>query len=163
VVIGRQDTVWKITPAGVAMAITAYKFKGTMPPDELVTSIRGLTLKNQQVLLLENRSGSHILPGGRRNDGENYEETLMREIREETGYEISNRGLIAILHLHTDDPSALTKKLPDFFQLVYLCEALEKDPSHHGDLDDGFEESCELVAIKDVVDVPEWQRKLLDI
>lgn len=48
------------------------------PSEQFVTSVRCLVFQNDSVLVLRNRKGNHILPGGRREEGETFEQTLRR-------------------------------------------------------------------------------------
>ncbi len=50
------------------------------------TAIRGIILKDDQILLIRTSSGDLKFPGGGIQGNETYEEALRREIREETGY-----------------------------------------------------------------------------
>ena len=53
-----------------------YFLSDEQPPEQLVTSVRCLVFQNDSVLALRNRKGNHILPGGRREEGETFEQTL---------------------------------------------------------------------------------------
>ena len=51
----------------------------------LPISVKGVLIRRGRVLVLRNGRGEWELPGGRLDDGESPEETLIREMREETG------------------------------------------------------------------------------
>lgn len=50
------------------------------------TALRGIILRNDNILLLRTSKGDLKFPGGGLEANETYEEALIREIREETGY-----------------------------------------------------------------------------
>jgi ADP-ribose pyrophosphatase YjhB (NUDIX family) len=47
----------------------------------------------------------HILPGGRRRGGESLEQTLRRELLEETGWTINQPQLLGVRHFHQFGPT----------------------------------------------------------
>ncbi|MDA0746484.1 MAG: NUDIX domain-containing protein [bacterium] len=97
-----------------------------IPPLEYVTSVRSLVFKGELVLVLQNRHSTHILPGGRREPGETLEETLRREVMEESGWTISGISLVGFMHFHhlKPRPPGYGYPHPDFVQLVYASEAV---------------------------------------
>lgn len=102
-----------------------------VPELDLVTSVRALVRNGDQVLTVRDLKNTHILPGGRREAGESLIATLEREIREETGWNISNPRLLGIIHFHhlTPQPAEYRFPYPDFLQLVYLADATTYDAS----------------------------------
>ncbi|MCK4891076.1 MAG: NUDIX hydrolase [Candidatus Pacebacteria bacterium] len=58
-------------------------------------SIKGLLCRDNKVLLLKTPTGRWELPGGRMNFGENVEQTLKREIKEEIGFKDVKMGNLA--------------------------------------------------------------------
>ena len=112
------------------------------PPDHLITSIRAVVAQPEGVLILSNRDEIHILPGGRREIGETYVQTLVREVQEETGWTVHVRELLGVRHFHhlTPRPAGHTFPYPDFFQLIYLTDPITYDPTHQ-DTDD-YEENA---------------------
>lgn len=94
-----------------------------LPPDEFITSVRALVLNGEQVLRVQDPSGYHVLPGGRREAGESYLETVMREVLEETGWEVEVGDLLGFRHLFRLTPKAaeISYPHPDFAQIVYLA------------------------------------------
>jgi mutator protein MutT len=60
----------------------------------LPISAKGVLIRRGRVLLLRNERGEWELPGGRLDEGETPEETVVREIREETGLRASVVSLL---------------------------------------------------------------------
>ena len=117
------------------------------PSEQFVTSVRCLVFQNDSILVLRNRKGNHILPGGRREEGETFEQTLRREVAEETGWtveSISRLGFIHLKHLKPKPPGYQFLH-PHFFQIVYTARASKYVP----DLmcDDDYEEESTFVPI----------------
>ena len=104
------------------------------PPIEYVTSVRALVFKDDSILVVHNRDERHIIPGGRREPGESLEDTLRREVLEETGVVIETPNVLGFLHFehlgpppgaHPDD---YPYPYPHFLQVVYRAEAGEDRP-----------------------------------
>jgi 8-oxo-dGTP pyrophosphatase MutT (NUDIX family) len=111
-------------PGGVRLRTVCY-LGDELPPPELVTSVRGIVLRENQVLVVRDPESMHILPGGRRNAGETLEETLRREVLEETGWQLATPQLLGIIWLRhlTPRPPDHPYPYPDFLQLVYCAQA----------------------------------------
>lgn len=122
-----------------------YYRSNELPPDKHVTSVRCLILKGESVLVLRNREGHHILPGGRREAGEGLEQTLHREVAEETGWTIRAISRLGFIHLEHLGPIPTGYRFPHphFFQIVYTARASEYMPDSKGD--DDYEESAAFV------------------
>ncbi len=117
------------------------------PSEQFVTSVRCLVFQNDSVLVLRNRKGNHILPGGRREEGETFEQTLRREVAEETGWTIESISRLGFIHLEHLKPKPPGYQFlhPHFFQIVYTARASKYVP----DLmcDDDYEEESTFVPI----------------
>ncbi len=124
-----------------------YFVSNEQPPERLVTSVRCLVLKDDSVLVLRNREGCHILPGGRLEAGETFEQTLRREVVEETGWTIDAVSRLGFIHLeHLGPvPSGYRFPHPHFFQVVYTAGAVEYDPDSVRD--DDYEDSSAFVSM----------------
>src|SRR4051812_32517131 len=70
----------------------------TLPPLDLVSSVRALVRQSDQILVVRDPVSVHILPGGRRESGETLMQTLEREVLEETGWSIREPRLIGLAH-----------------------------------------------------------------
>ena len=124
-----------------------YYRSNELPPDKHVTSVRCLVFKGDSVLVLRNREGYHILPGGRREAGESFKQTLRREVAEETGWTIRAVSRLGFIHLEHKGPKPAGYRFPHphFFQIVYTACASEFMPDSKGD--DDYEESAAFVPM----------------
>jgi 8-oxo-dGTP pyrophosphatase MutT (NUDIX family) len=96
-----------------------------IPPLDAVTSVRSLVFQGGQILVVRDPHGNHIVPGGRREEGEALEATLRREILEETGWTLGVVSLLGFMHFHHlgPKPPEYRYPYPDFVQLVFRAEA----------------------------------------
>ena len=117
------------------------------PPDRYVTSVRSVVLKDESVLVLRNREGYHVLPGGRCETGECFEQTLHREVAEETGWTIRAVTRLGFIHLEHlgPKPTGYRFPYPHFFQIVYTAHAVDYYPDSICDED--YEESAAFVPM----------------
>lgn len=117
------------------------------PPEEYITSVRCLLFQDDSVLVVSNREGRHILPGGRREAGETFEQTLRREVAEETGWSIDSISRLGFIHLQHLDPKPPGYRFPHphFFQVV--CVAHASTPVPEWVRDDDYEEAVAFVPI----------------
>ena len=99
-----------------------------LPPIALVTTVRAVVFQDSHVLVIEDADGNvHLTPGGRCETGETLEETLRREVLEETGWTLQEVRLLGLLHFHhlVDKPEGYRYPYPDFVQLIYTGQAGE--------------------------------------
>ena len=106
----------------VELEVSGY-LSAESPPRDLVSSIRAVVLRGDHVLVMRNLDSTHILPGGRVERGETFEETLRRELLEEAGVEIEVMGQIGFAHLKhmTPRPEVYPYPYPDFFWPIYVA------------------------------------------
>jgi 8-oxo-dGTP pyrophosphatase MutT (NUDIX family) len=97
----------------------------TLPPLDLVSSVRALVRRDDQILVVRDPVSVHILPGGRREPDETLMQTLEREVLEETGWTIRDMRLIGLAHFQhlTPKPDDYRYPYPDFLHLVYVATA----------------------------------------
>ena len=100
-----------------------------------MTSVRAVVQRGDDVLVLRNPDGVHALPGGRREPGESFEETLRREVLEETGYAIGDPRQLGFAHLQHVGPA----QPAEFFWVVY---AAESDGVRVRPVNDGYEQEA---------------------
>jgi len=135
----------------------------TLPPLDLVSSVRALVLKGDQLLVVRDPISVHILPGGRREPGETLMQTLEREVLEETGWSIREPRLIGLAHFQhlTPRPDDYRYPYPDFLHLVYVATAERYDAAQREV--DGYELEAGFQPIATVADLPisQGERTLL--
>ena len=117
------------------------------PPETYVTSVRCLVFQDDSILVVSNPEGRHILPGVRREAGETFEQTLRREVAEETGWSIESISRLGFIHLGHLGPKPPGYRFPHphFFQIVYTARASEYVPNLAYDED--YEEAAAFVPI----------------
>jgi len=97
------------------------------PPSSYIVSARSLVLRGGDVLTMRNADGWHILPGGRREAGETVEQTVRRELLEESGIHIEGLIPLGFIHFHhlTPKPVGYPRDFlyPDFISVVFISEA----------------------------------------
>lgn len=81
-------------------------------------------------MVLRNRDGMHVLPGGRIEPGETPEAAFARQVLEESGWRIGHPSLVGCVHLRhlRPRPEGYRFPYPDLVWLVFTAEALEEMP-----------------------------------
>lgn len=122
--VSTEQAIWG--NGEVHLSIDCY-LTGDEAPDELVTSARCVVLAVDAVLVMSEPGANHILPGGRREPGETASEAVVREVREEAGFEIAPLRQLGLLHHHhvTPKPDPYFYPYPDFLQVVYVTRLTE--------------------------------------
>lgn len=153
----RERRTW---PNGFDLDIASY-LHDQEPPAEFVTSVRAVLVTPDGVAVLHNPDGSHILPGGRRENGESLLDTLGREVEEETRCRIDNPILLGFVHIRilSAKPDKYPYPHPDVLQVVYVARGLPG--SFVGTDPDGWEESVEFVAPDDLKERPLGENELI--
>jgi len=120
------------------------------PPADLVSSVRAVVFKEDLMLVMRNPGGTHILPGGRVEEGETLEEALQRELLEEAGVEIRIGDQIGLVHFRhtTPKPQGYPYLYPDFLWPVYVALCVRQRPD--AKVDDDYEIASEFMPPHDV-------------
>ncbi|HZU12411.1 MAG TPA: NUDIX hydrolase [Chloroflexota bacterium] len=141
---------WGDMPLQVASYITCET-----PPLEYVTSVRALVLREDAVLVLHDDGGRHlILPGGRREQGESVDDTLAREVAEETGCLLAHGTQLGFMHFHhlAPRPDGYRYPYPDFLQLVFTARPTGHRPDRI--VDDGSVRWSGFMPVDTVLGLP---------
>jgi 8-oxo-dGTP pyrophosphatase MutT (NUDIX family) len=110
------------------------------PPPALVSSVRCLLFRGDELMVLRNRhTEAYIVPGGRREGDEPIDATLRREVGEETGWTLRDPELLGCYRMHhvSAKPDGYPYPYPDLLQSVYMAEADQHRPELL--LDDGYD------------------------
>ncbi len=131
-----------------------------LPPRAFVGSVRAIVLRDEEVLLVH-ASVPILSVGGRCKAGETIEQTLFREVAEETGWKVSPVGVIGFIHCrHLDEQRPdWGRPAPDFIDPLFAVVVEVFDAK----LMDSTESKCEFVLIDEVerLGVEEINRKFL--
>jgi 8-oxo-dGTP pyrophosphatase MutT (NUDIX family) len=148
--VATESVVWG---ERMHLCVTAY-LSDHVPPLPYVTSVRAVVLHEGRVLVQEDRHNRHVIPGGRREEGESPETALRREVAEETGWSLGRVSLLGFIHLHHLDPRppGYAYPYPDFCWPVYDAEAASFSADVR--LDDGYEVGTEFISVEAARDLP---------
>lgn len=105
---------------------------GPALPDVLITSIRAVVFRRGRVVVIRERTGPpHVTPGGRREDGEDLESTLRRELLEECGWSVGDLRPFAFHHFRYlgERPLGFAYPWRPFVQPIFVVEAMAYDRS----------------------------------
>ena len=86
-------------------------------------SIKGIVFEDDKVWLRKNERKEWELPGGKMDEGEQPKETVVRELREELGFETEVVDIVQV-HLYTIKTSKEESK--GVLVITYLCKLLKK-------------------------------------
>jgi ADP-ribose pyrophosphatase YjhB (NUDIX family) len=90
--------------------------------------VRGVVFRDGRVLLVrEVGDGRWTLPGGWADVGESPSEAVVREVREESGYDTRAVKLLAVANLGTFRDGR--KLRPNIYKLFLRCELLAAEPA----------------------------------
>src|SRR3989339_684817 len=94
-------------------------------------AVYGVLIQDNKVLMMNQKFG-YCLPGGALDLGETFEESLKREIREETGYEIKIINIVEVTSEFFKFPPSSQKTFKDAhsIRMFFTCKILSEDKSN---------------------------------
>ena len=144
--LSQRTTKWG---GGIELEVTGY-LCSEAPPSELVSSVRAIVFDEDRVLVMTNLDGTHIVPGGRVEQGETFEEALRRELLEEAGVEVRVIARIGLVHLRhtTPKPKDYPFLYPDFLWPVYAASVVGLRPD--AKVEDDYEIASQFLPLQEV-------------
>ena len=109
----------------------AYYVSSEPPPSQYVSSVRAIVFQGDSVMVIRGDRGQfYIIPGGRMENNESPEETLRREILEETGWTLKGLTILGFMHFHHlgPRPASYLYPYPDFIWLIYTAQVNDYIP-----------------------------------
>lgn len=85
-------------------------------------SIRAIIMKENNILMVYSNKGDYKFPGGGREQGETHEQTLMREVQEETGYIVNKVDYKMGVIVERDFDEFEAGSIFEMTSYYYLCE-----------------------------------------
>ena len=149
-----ETEIWTWSQIETHLEISYYTMN-KLPELSQVTSVRGIVLRQHEVLAVKNSDGiQHILPGGRIEQGENLLDTLNREIIEETGWTITQPHLFGAIHYHhlTLCPEGYPYVYPEFLQIVYIVHAATYNAERKQA--DDYEQDARFLPVGEAIKLP---------
>lgn len=90
------------------------------------TAVRGIIFVNGKLLLIEDNKNEVKLPGGGQEDGENDIETLIREVREETGCTVIPETVRPFGYIEEKRKSFNENMIWHHFSRLYFCDITDE-------------------------------------
>lgn len=135
--LATEEEVWGSRDRPILLRITSY-LGADWPPLDLITSVRCVVFRagdeavgrEPAVLLGHNADGTCGIPGGRREPGETLDQTLARELLEESGWTLREPTPLGFLHFlnRSPKPPGSPYPYPDFAQVIYAATAATYHP-----------------------------------
>jgi 8-oxo-dGTP pyrophosphatase MutT (NUDIX family) len=135
---------------------TRQILSSTLPPLELITSASVFAFDGDRILMADLKSRGWDLPGGHVEDGERPEDTVRREVYEETKATLGEMGVLGYTELHIFAPKPLGYSYPypksymvSYWALIASLEPFEKTPESGGRRFFSPEEAQEIPVIRE--------------
>ncbi len=97
------------------------------------TAVRGIIKRNNNYLVIYSDYGDYKFPGGGMEEGETLEETLIREVKEETGYNVINGSITECIEVF-EKRKGEYEDIMEMKSYYFLCDV--EDDAGNRNLDD---------------------------
>ena len=118
--------------------ITArFILASSLPPQDLISNVNLIPKVGNQWLIILDRNGLWDIPGGTLEPGENYLQTIRREMLEEAGAKLLTLKLMGVFHYFSEAQKPYRHHLPhpEFYRVVGVGDVkiigLPADPDGH--------------------------------
>jgi 8-oxo-dGTP pyrophosphatase MutT (NUDIX family) len=131
-------------------------------PEAIASSVRAVVLRGRAVVVVRHWDGyRHVIPGGRREQDETIEQTVRREVLEESGWHVGTLKPLGFEHLqHLGEPPPDFPVPFSFINPIFVAEGVSFDRSAR-DLTQS-EAGSSLVSIARALrELPGWETALL--
>jgi len=139
-----------------------YKFdiylSEEFPPMDRIKQVYALVISKdkQNVLLVYNREGLWLLPGGTVEEGESVANTLIREVKEETNRDVQAESIQPFFYQEAFQKGEGGQWDSKGYQ-VRLLVFVDKDNEFESDPDNGDIIKAEWIPVKDIQKYIDWQ------
>ena len=117
-------------------------------PLHIRPSVRGIVIRDGKVLMVHSRKYDYYkFPGGGIEAGEDHNEALCREVREETGFAVSPNSIreYGMVHRRERDHDGTTFVQDNFYYLCAIGEKLGQELDDYAD-EEGFTRNLWLLS-----------------
>lgn len=115
------------------------------------TAARGIIEQKGKYLIINSKYGDYKFPGGGQKSGESLEETLIREVEEETGYRVIRDSIREGIMCH-EKRKGCPDDLLEMKSYYFYCEV--EEVVHNRNLDDyekEYDYQVEWMTLEDII------------
>ena len=109
----------------------------TYKPYFIPISVKGIVIDEGKIWLRKNERQEWELPGGKLDEGEQPEETVVREMKEELGFDVNVKGIIQA-HFYKIQKSV--DESTGVLVISYLCNVIKKSGEFELEAEAGYAE-----------------------